>query len=39
MGRLKVASLFCGCGGTDMGLLGDFTFLGITQFYNTPYYS
>lgn len=28
MGRLKVASLFCGCGGTDMGLLGDFTFLG-----------
>lgn len=28
MGRLKVASLFCGCGGTDVGLLGDFTFLG-----------
>lgn len=27
MGKLKVASLFCGCGGTDMGLLGDFTFL------------
>lgn len=27
MDRLKVASLFCGCGGTDMGLLGDFTFL------------
>lgn len=27
MGRLKVASLFCGCGGTDVGLLGDFTFL------------
>lgn len=25
---LKVASLFCGCGGTDVGLLGNFTFLG-----------
>lgn len=29
MGRLKAASLFCGCGGTDIGLLGDFDFLGI----------
>lgn len=28
MERLKVASLFCGCGGTDVGLLGDFHFLG-----------
>lgn len=28
MDKLKVASLFCGCGGTDMGLLGDFSFLG-----------
>lgn len=28
MGKLRVASLFCGCGGTDVGLLGDFTFLG-----------
>lgn len=29
MGRkLKVASLFCGCGGTDVGILGDFDFLG-----------
>lgn len=28
MGRLKAASLFCGCGGTDIGLLGNFTFLG-----------
>lgn len=28
MERLKVASLFCGCGGTDVGLLGDFSFLG-----------
>jgi len=28
METLKVASLFCGCGGTDVGLLGDFSFLG-----------
>ena len=28
MGKLKTASLFCGCGGTDVGLLGDFEFLG-----------
>lgn len=28
MESLKVASLFCGCGGTDVGLLGDFIFLG-----------
>lgn len=28
MEKLRVASLFCGCGGTDMGLLGDFDFLG-----------
>ncbi len=27
MEKLKVASLFCGCGGTDVGLLGDFNFL------------
>lgn len=27
MGKLKVASLFCGCGGTDVGLLGGFSFL------------
>ena len=26
MKKLKVASLFCGCGGTDVGLLGGFTF-------------
>lgn len=25
---LKVASLFCGCGGSDLGLLGGFNFLG-----------
>lgn len=28
MGSIKVASLFCGCGGTDVGFLGDFDFLG-----------
>lgn len=26
--NLKVASLFCGCGGSDLGLLGGFSFLG-----------
>lgn len=25
---LKVASLFCGCGGSDLGILGGFSFLG-----------
>lgn len=28
MEKLRVASLFCGCGGTDVGLLGEFDFLG-----------
>lgn len=28
MERLKVASLFSGCGGTDIGMAGGFTFLG-----------
>lgn len=28
MEKLRVASLFCGCGGTDMGLLGGFDYLG-----------
>lgn len=28
MATLRVASLFCGCGGTDVGILGNFTFLG-----------
>ena len=27
-GKLKVASLFCGCGGTDLGILGGFKYLG-----------
>lgn len=30
METLKVASLFCGCGGTDVGMLGGFDFLGKT---------
>ncbi len=30
MEELRVASLFCGCGGTDVGLLGGFTFLDKT---------
>lgn len=25
---MKVASLFCGCGGSDLGILGDFSYLG-----------
>lgn len=29
MARLKVASLFCGCGGMDLGIVGGFSFLGI----------
>lgn len=28
MGKIKVASFFCGCGGTDVGLLGNFNFQG-----------
>ena len=28
MARIRVASLFCGCGGMDLGVLGGFTFLG-----------
>ena len=28
MEKLRVASLFCGCGGTDVGLLGEFDFFG-----------
>lgn len=27
MDKLRVASLFCGCGGTDVGILGDFYYL------------
>lgn len=28
MAKLKVASLFCGCGGMDLGMLGGFSYLG-----------
>ncbi len=28
MENLRVASLFCGCGGTDIGILGNFDYLG-----------
>lgn len=28
MEKVRVASLFCGCGGMDLGLIGGFTFLG-----------
>lgn len=28
MESLKIASLFCGCGGTDVGMIGGFDFLG-----------
>ena len=28
MEKLRVASLFCGCGGTDVGMTGGFSFLG-----------
>lgn len=33
MSKLKAVSLFCGCGGTDVGLKGDFKFLG--QYYSS----
>lgn len=29
MEKIRVASLFCGCGGTDLGVLGGFNFNGI----------
>ena len=32
MGKIRVASLFCGCGGTELGLIGGFKFLG--KFYH-----
>lgn len=35
MENLKVASLFCGCGGTDVGMLGGFSFLG-KEYDNNP---
>lgn len=30
MARIKVASLFCGCGGMDLGIIGGFDYLGTT---------
>lgn len=30
MARIKVASLFCGCGGMDLGIIGGFDFLGTS---------
>ena len=34
MRKYKVASLFCGCGGTDVGLLGGFEFNGVNYTQN-----
>jgi len=34
--KLKVTSLFCGCGGMDLGIQGDFNFLG-KNFSELPY--
>jgi len=34
--KLKVTSLFCGCGGMDLGIQGDFNFLG-THFAELPF--
>ena len=36
MEKLKVASLFCGCGGMDLGLLGGFSYLG-KEYKANPY--
>lgn len=36
MERLKVISLFCGCGGMDLGLLGNFEYLG-TKYSTNPF--
>ncbi len=36
MEKIKVASLFCGCGGMDLGLLGGFSYLG-KKYKENPY--
>lgn len=36
MNKLKVVSLFCGCGGADLGLLGGFEYLG-QRYKRLPY--
>ena len=35
MAKLRIASLFSGCGGMDLGILGGFTFLG-RKYYKNP---
>ncbi len=36
MEKIKVASLFCGCGGMDLGVLGGFSYLG-KEYSRTPF--
>lgn len=36
MEKIKVASLFCGCGGMDLGVLGGFSYLG-KEYARTPF--
>ena len=36
MEKIKVASLFCGCGGMDLGILGGFSYLG-KEYARTPF--
>lgn len=36
MEKIKVASLFCGCGGMDLGILGGFSYLG-KEYTRTPF--
>lgn len=36
MERIKVASLFCGCGGMDLGVVGGFSYLG-KEYAETPF--
>lgn len=36
MEKIKVASLFCGCGGMDLGVIGGFSYLG-KEYKNNPF--
>ena len=36
MGKIKVASLFCGCGGMDLGVIGGFSYLG-KDYHRNPF--
>lgn len=36
MNKLKVVSLFCGCGGSDLGMIGGFNYLG-TRYESLPF--